>query len=65
MLKKIAVLSTLALLALGAAAPAKASRFVHYGIQDDAWIYYGPGTLEQRLDRLKDLGVDVVRVTLR
>jgi hypothetical protein len=36
-----------------------------YGIQDDAWLAHGPGTLESRLDELDRLGVDVVRTTLR
>jgi hypothetical protein len=35
-----------------------------YGIQDDAWILYGPGRLGERLDTLDRLGVDVVRFTL-
>lgn len=52
------------LAALVLAAPAHASRFVQYGIQDDAWLAYGPGTLETRLDRLDALGVDTVRYTL-
>ena len=40
--------------------PARRSRLavVRYGIQDDAWLRFGPGTLEQRLDRLDALGVD-------
>jgi len=63
--KKIALLITVAALALGFAAPAQASQFARYGVQDDAWLYYGPGTLDERLDRLQDLGVDLVRVTLR
>jgi hypothetical protein len=37
---------------------------VKYGIQDDAWLTYGPGTLEQRLKTLDRLGVEVVRYTL-
>lgn len=53
-----------ALAALAFATPAHASRFVQYGIQDDAWLAYGPGTLESRLDRLNTLGVDSVRYTL-
>jgi hypothetical protein len=58
------------LIALSAAAalvvpsPSAASPYIRYGIQDDAWLSYGPGTLEQRLDRLDALGVDVVRVTI-
>jgi hypothetical protein len=58
----------LALLALVAAAlvpaPAAASPGIRYGIHDDAWIAYGPGTLAQRLTKLDRLGVDVVRYTL-
>ena len=37
---------------------------VKFGIQDDAWVLYGPGTLQQRLDQLQGLGVDVVRVSI-
>ena len=49
---------------LAAPASAGASPFIRYGVQDDAWLQYGPGTLSNRLDRLDSLGVDVVRVTL-
>jgi hypothetical protein len=45
-------------------AAAHASSYIRYGVQDDAWLQYGPGTLNDRLDRLDALGVDVVRVTL-
>ena len=44
--------------------PAAASSSIRYGVQDDAWLEYGPGTLDTRLDRLQSLGVDVVRVTI-
>jgi hypothetical protein len=55
----------LAAVAVAALAPeANASPYVRYGIQDDAWLQYGPGTLDQRLGRLESLGVDVVRVTI-
>ncbi|MDX6397925.1 MAG: polysaccharide biosynthesis protein PslG, partial [Gaiellaceae bacterium] len=37
---------------------------VRYGIQDDAWLVHGSGTLDDRLDRLEGLGVDLVRFTL-
>jgi hypothetical protein len=37
---------------------------VRYGVQDDAWLLTGPGTLESRLATLDRLGVDVVRVTI-
>ncbi len=45
-------------------ASASASHYIRYGIQDDAWIRFGPGTLEQRLDRLESLGVDLVRMNV-
>ncbi|HZT16958.1 MAG TPA: beta-galactosidase [Gaiellaceae bacterium] len=40
---------------------AHASPYVRYGIQDDAWLQWGPGTLEQRLAKLDAMGTDVVR----
>jgi hypothetical protein len=54
-----------AALALLAAAPADASPGARYGIQDDAWLLYGPGTLSERVTTLQGLGVGVVRFTLR
>jgi hypothetical protein len=53
------------LLALALAGPAGASRYARYGIQDDAWLLSGAGTLDSRLDLLDRLGVDVVRFTVR
>ena len=53
-------------LAAGVAANAvQASTGVRYGIQDDAWLEFGPGTLNQRLVTFKRLGVPLVRFTLR
>jgi hypothetical protein len=43
---------------------AAAAPGVRFGIQDDAWVASGPGTLQQRLDILQRLGVDVVRYTI-
>jgi hypothetical protein len=56
----------LALLAatLVLAAPAAASPYLQSGVQDDAWLRYGPGTLDGRVATLKQLGVEVVRYTL-
>jgi Glycosyl hydrolase catalytic core len=54
-----------AVAALIFANPATAAPGALYGIQDDAWLAHGPGTLESRLDELDRLGVDVVRYTLR
>jgi hypothetical protein len=49
---------------LAFAAPASASPRLASGIQDDAWLRYGPGTLADRTTQLQTLGVDVVRYTL-
>jgi hypothetical protein len=56
------MVATLVLFVLPAAA--SASTHVRYGIQDDAWIRFGPGQLDARLDRLQALGVDVVRMNV-
>jgi hypothetical protein len=54
-----------AVVALLVCANACASTGAQFGIQDDAWLLYGPGTLEQRVTTLQGLGVKLVRVTLR
>jgi hypothetical protein len=56
----VAVCAVLLLLS----APAGASGYVRYGLQDDAWIAYGPGTLDERLNTLDRMGVKLVRYTL-
>ena len=43
---------------------AGASGNIRFGIQDDAWLAHGGGSLDQRLDTLERLGVDVVRFNL-
>src|SRR3954468_7408119 len=53
-----------AILALLLAAHASASATARMGVQDDAWLRWGPGTLEKRLDTLDSLGVHTVRFTL-
>src|SRR5438105_4893415 len=58
-----ACVSAVAAAALFASA-APAAPSVRFGIQDDAWLMYGPGTLPQRLDLLQQLGVDVVRFSI-
>ncbi len=40
---------------------ASASTGIRYGIQDDAWLQDGPGTLQRRLDLVQSLGVTIVR----
>ncbi len=37
---------------------------VQFGIQDDAWLEFGPGKLSDRVAKLDRLGIGVVRVTL-
>ena len=55
----------LVLLAALAAPAANASTYAQYGVQDDAWLLYGAGTLDQRISTLQNLGVHVVRLTVR
>ena len=38
---------------------------VQYGIQDDTWLEFGPGKLDQRMATFRRLGVPLVRFTLR
>ncbi len=50
---------------LGFTAPtADAAGGIRFGIQDDAWLLHGAGTIDDRLDRLERLGVEVVRYNL-
>ncbi len=46
------------------AGQAEGARGVQFGIQDDAWLEFGPGRLSDRVAKLDRLGLDVVRVTL-
>ena len=55
----IALASALALAGVAAGSP-----YLRFGIQDDAWLEYGPGTLAERTATLDELGFDMVRVTL-
>jgi len=60
-----AAVTALSALVLAVAVPANASTSARYGIQDDAWLLDGPGTLSSRVSLLRGLGVGVVRFTLR
>jgi hypothetical protein len=44
---------------------ASASPRIQNGVQDDAWLLYGPEAPAKRIQTLQRLGVDVVRLTLR
>jgi hypothetical protein len=59
-----AIVGVLAL-ALLAPGGASASTRIQYGVQDDAWLLYGPEPLETRIQILQRLGVDIVRQTIR
>lgn len=63
--RALVVLAAAGAAALALAAPASAAPGARYGIQDDAWLLGGPGSLERRIDVLERLGVDIVRYTLR
>ena len=62
---RVVLFVVLLCVAAGFAAPAgRASKNIRYGIQDDAWLEFGPGKLNQRLATFKRLGVPFVRFTL-
>ena len=48
-----------------AALPASASSYAQFGVQDDAWLMYGAGSLDQRVATLHQLGVKIVRLSVR
>jgi len=59
---RLAVLAALAAFVL--VPSASASPFVQFGVQDDAWLRFGPGPIDGRVATLQRLGVDVVRYTI-
>jgi hypothetical protein len=61
---RIRLLLAAALAALVVTPCAAGSTYVRYGLQDDAWLRFGPGPLDERLDRLDSLGVELVRLNL-
>lgn len=63
-MRLLVLLSTLVATA-ALAGTAQASRYVQFGIQDDAWLAAGPGDFWDRLAELDHLGVEVYRFTLR
>ena len=65
MFRGVGAFFVVALAVAVSAISARASAGVQFGIQDDAWLMYGPGTLSQRLTTLDNLGVGIVRLTLR
>jgi hypothetical protein len=64
-MRRLALVVVWAAAAAAVFAPASgASPAVKFGIQDDAWLQFGPGTLDDRLTILDGLGIDVYRYTL-
>jgi len=60
----VVVVAACALSLAATSGSATAASSVRFGIQDDAWLEHGPGTLSSRAAILDRLGLDVVRVTL-
>jgi hypothetical protein len=58
------VLVAAAASALSTPPSATGSPYARYGIQDDAWLMYGPGSIAERVATLDRMGVSLVRVTL-
>ena len=63
-MRVVALLLLAVCAAAASAGTAGASSGVRFGIQDDAWLEDGPGTIDDRAETLQRLGFDVVRVTL-
>jgi len=61
---RVSIVVAAAAAVLAVATPALASPSIRYGVQDDAWLRYGPGTLDDRLGRLQSLGVELMRVNV-
>jgi polysaccharide biosynthesis protein PslG len=62
---QIAALAAVVSVALLVPFSAQGSTHVQYGVQDDAWLLYGPEAPAKRIEILQRLGVDMVRLTLR
>ncbi|HEX3290229.1 MAG TPA: hypothetical protein VHR46_02465 [Gaiella sp.] len=62
---RLAVLTCAALASVFVlAASSSAAPGLKVGLTDDAWLEFGPGTLDDRVARLGELGTQAVRVTL-
>lgn len=62
---QLAAIAGVLSLALFVPVGANASSHIQYGVQDDAWLLYGPEAPAKRIQILQRLGVDIVRLTLR
>lgn len=59
-----ALVALAAMSAFPGASSAQGASSVQYGIEDDAWLLHGSGTLSSRIAELERLNVDIVRFTL-
>lgn len=55
----------LLVLALATCSSAAASTSAQFGLQDDAWLAYGEGSVQERVAKLQTAGVSIVRYTVR
>jgi hypothetical protein len=62
---QLAAIVGVLVLALVVPLGANASSRAQFGVQDDAWLIYGPEAPAKRIQILQRLGVDIVRLTLR
>ena len=65
---RLVLLAAITLSLAAGASTASASSKAQYGVQDDAWLQVGTAkmsSLQERLATLDQLGVDIVRYTLR
>ena len=62
---QLAAIAGVLTLALLVPVGANASSRVQYGVQDDAWLLFGPEAPAKRVQILQRLGVDIVRFTVR
>lgn len=58
------LVATVACAAVLLAGEAHGAPGLRVGVTDDAWLEFGPGTLDERIAELQGIGVQVVRVTL-
>ncbi|MGZ8740373.1 MAG: hypothetical protein ACXWZ8_07240 [Gaiellaceae bacterium] len=63
-MRRALILLTAVSAILAVAAPAESSPYARYGLQDDAWLLYGAGTLDERVETLDTMGVELVRFTV-
>lgn len=62
---QLAAIAGVLVMALIVPTGANASSRAQFGVQDDAWILYGPESPAKRIQILQQLGVDLLRLTLR